>query len=511
MNSYGRGDSLKTRYIYKLGANIINLIVNLIIQSIIPRGLGPKLYGDFNFITNFFSQIIGFLDLGTSTAFYTKLSQRPKESGLVTFYLYFSLYASVTTIIFIVCTHLFFNYSRLWPGQEIFFVYLGAVWGILTWFSQVLNKMTDAYGLTVPSEQARAGQRILALIVIVIMYLMKKLSLANFFYYNFALLLFICVLFLLILRKNGFSVSRQWGLTIEQTKSYVKEFYAYSSPLISFSIIGLIVGILDRWLLQVFSGSEQQGFFSLSYQIGAVCILFTSALTPLLTREFSIAYAKNDIPLMALNFRRYIPLMYSMTAYLSCFILVKADSVVYIFGGEQYRNAIIVVMIMALYPIYQTYGQLSGSVFFASSQTKTYRNIGTVFMVIGLPLSYVMIAPASKMGLDAGAVGLAIKTIIIAVISVNVQLYYNTKFLGLSFWKYLAHQTGCVCFMLTVAWGATTTINLIPWLSGHILSNFLATGFLYTLVVISIVYRFPILIGLTNNDLNALFKSVLKS
>ena len=83
-------DSLKKRYLFKLSTNLIGLVTGVGTYAIIPRGLGPILYGNFSFLTNFFQQIVNFFDMGTSMCFYTKLSQRQKEFGLVSFYLYFS-------------------------------------------------------------------------------------------------------------------------------------------------------------------------------------------------------------------------------------------------------------------------------------------------------------------------------------------------------------------------------------------------------------------------------------
>ena len=99
------------------------------------------------------------------------------------------------------------------------------------------------------------------------------------------------------------------------------------------------------------------------YQIGSLCFLFTGAMTPLFTRELSIAFSNGDLPRMAELFRRYIPMLYSIAAFFSCFIAVQADKVVYIFGGNKFEGAATAVTIMAFYPLHQTYGQLSGSVF----------------------------------------------------------------------------------------------------------------------------------------------------
>src|SRR3989304_3080640 len=81
--------SLKKRYFYKLFTNFLGLGVSLVTQTIVPRGLGPKSYGDFSFLSDYFNQFAGFFDMGTSIGFYTKLSQRPKEFKLVVFYFFF--------------------------------------------------------------------------------------------------------------------------------------------------------------------------------------------------------------------------------------------------------------------------------------------------------------------------------------------------------------------------------------------------------------------------------------
>ena len=94
-------DSLKKRYLFRLSTNLIGLSMSLLTQAIIPRGLGPKAYGDFSFLSNFFEQIVNFFDMGTSTGFYTKLSQRQRDTGLIIFYLRFSIFVAIALFLFI--------------------------------------------------------------------------------------------------------------------------------------------------------------------------------------------------------------------------------------------------------------------------------------------------------------------------------------------------------------------------------------------------------------------------
>ena len=487
--SSNKEDSLKKRYLYKLSTNFVGLAISMVTQAIIPRGLGPKAYGDFNFLTNFFNQIAGFFDMGTSIGFYTKLSQRQREFGLVSFYLYFTVIVSVAIMGFVVIIHMSQVFPKVWPNQEIQYIYMAAGFAILTWIAQIFNKMVDAYGLTVPGELAQISQKILGVVIILMLFIFHQLNLTHLFYYHYLILFFLCGAFIRVMVYNKYSMKQDWTMTLVKIKGYFREFYHYSHPLFVYALVGLIAGILDRWLLQHYAGSVQQGFFGLSYQIGALCFLFTSAMTPLLLREFSTAFGDNDTKRMALLFRRYVPMLYSIAAYFSCFIAMQANKVIYIFGGDKYKEAVLAVTIMAFFPLFQTYGQLSGSVFYATGQTGLYRNIGVIFMLIGLPVTYFLIAPQEKMGLNAGATGLAIKMVALAFVTINVQLYFNAKYLKLSFIKFLWHQFYSVgCLYGAVQLAIILTEVMIG--QGQFIS-FLISGIIYTLIVILLAFAFP--------------------
>ena len=502
-------DSLKKRYLYKLSTNLIGLAIGLVTQAIIPRGLGPKLYGDFSFLSNFFTQFVGFFDMGTSIGFYTKLSQRQKDVGIVTFYVSFAIIVSIAVFLLVFSVSFTPYTQKIWPDQLMFFVYLAAIWGIFSWFIQILNQIVDAFGVTVPAEKARIAQKILGVILILGMFFSDRLNLSNFFYYHYVLFIALGFAFCWIMKKHVASFCVSWKISKDQGLAYVKEFYQYSHPLFVYALVGLFVNILDRWLLQVFSGSVQQGFYGLSYQIGAICFLFTSAMTPLITREFSIAYAKQDLTQMAYLFRRYIPLLYGIAAFFSCFISMQAESVAYILGGAKFHDAALAIAIMAFYPIHQTYGQLSGSVFFATGQTGLYRNIGVTFMIIGLPITYFLIAPVDMMGLNAGSTGLAIKMVLIQVVGVNVGLYFISKFLKLSFWKYFVHQIVCVGCLLLLAFLSLEVVDYFQ-ISSNIVINFLINGIIYTISVAALTYFVPALFGLTRKDIRSFFQFLSK-
>lgn len=499
-NKYKK-DSLKKRYFYKLFSNLFGLPIGLVTQSIIPRSLGPRNYGDFNFLTNFFAQFISFFDMGTSICFYTKLSQRQSEFKLVKFYSYFVCAIISLVVIFVIIANAIGIYPKLWPGQGLFYIYLALILGILTWIIQIMSQMSDAYGITVSAELGKVLQRIIGLSIIVVLFVYHKLNLTNFFFYNLLMAFLLIFILFGVMKQHGFNLGMAYTFSFKEVKQYIREFYQYVHPLFAYNLIGMLVGIFDRWLLQVFAGSIQQGFFSLSYQIGGICFLATSAMTNLITREFSIAYNNNDLRHMAVLFRRYIPLLYSITAFFSCFVAVNADKVTLIFGGGKFRDAALAVAIMAFYPIHQTYGQLSNSVFYATGQTRLYRNIGIFFMIIGLFLTYFLIAPKSLSGLNIGATGLALKMVLVQFMAINVQLYFNARFLKLPFLRYIAHQVLSVGCLLLVAVLTIFASNLAIGFPKNILFNFIFSGFLYALIVIFLTYYFPYLFGLNKEDI----------
>jgi len=371
----------------------------------------------------------------------------------------------------------------------------------MTWFLQILVYMSDAYGFTIKSEKWRVVQKILGLIIITLLFVTHKLNLTNFFLYHYAVIVFLSIMIIWIIKRSGYPIVTNWRVPFRKVKNYIREFYYYSYPLFFFALFGLATGILDRWLLQFFRGSIEQGFFGLSYQISAVCFLTTSAMTPLITREFSIAFSQKNIDQMAHLFRRYIPLLFSIAAFVSCFISVQAEKVIYIMGGSKYTGAYAAVSIMSLYPIHQTYGQLSGSIFMATGQTSLYSKIGIIFMLLGLPLTFFLIAPENKMGFNTGATGLAIKMVLIQIISVNIQLYYNSRLLNQKFWKYVSHQFVCIICLIVISFFSLLIVDKGFGLHDKVMFSFIISGMIYTSIVIILIYFKPIIFGLSKKDI----------
>lgn len=488
--------SLERRYAAKLTTNLLGAVIALMTLGIAPRVLGPAAFGRFEFLSSFFSQVMAFLDTGTSSCYYTRLSQRPWDRGLLMFYGVFTVAAAVVVIAAAAVVAHHPLGERVWPEEPVGTVLLAALLATSLWWMQIARKTVDAYGMTVSGEKLVLAQKALFAAALAATATAGLLDLQGYFALQIAAALLGVCLCLGLVWRTGLPAQPP-GRAVSAAPAYAREFWHYSHPLLIYSAVGVVAGLLDRWVLQAYAGPTEQGFFGLAYQIGALCFLFTAAMTPLIAREFAIAWAEADMDRMRATFGRYVPLFYAMAAYFAVFIALRSADVVRLFGGEAFVGGAATVALMALYPMHQTYGQLSGAVFLAADRTRQYRNIGVVGILCGVPVLWVLVAPAENGGLGLGAWGLAVKAVAMQAVLVNVQLWFNARLLGMDFGRMLRHQFAApaafaACGLLASAGAGALAA---PWLT-----EFLLAGVMYTLLVAGTCRLFPALLGLRREE-----------
>jgi len=279
--------------------------------------------------------------------------------------------------------------------------------------------------------------------------------------------------------------------------------------LLVFTGISVLTVIFDRWLLQKSAGSVEQGYYSLGYQIGAVSLLVTSAMIPLVFREYAVSLGKGDHAEFKRVLQRYSPMLYSLSAYFGCFLAVEAKSVIIIFGGNAYLQALFPVSLMCLYPIHQILGQLNASVFFAAHKTDIYRNIGVGCSVAGLLMSLLLLAPREYGGLAMGADGLAIKMVVIQLISVNIQFFYIHKTWDVKFWRFIIHQIVIATMFLSAAHACSYVSH--AWTGSlPIFVPFFVSGLIYTTVTIILTMLFPSIFSVSRAEVFDLMNRLRK-
>lgn len=442
--------SFGERYLSKVTAGGVGLGVSLASQVLITRSLGPVNLGNFSFLSNFFSQWIDFFDAGASLCFYNRLSQR-RESALIRFNWEFLFWIGGTVALGIGAVAALGWGGKIWPDQHWSWVWWAFLLAFLMKIVQTAGQIIDAFGHTVEGERARTGQRILALLLLAGLCGGRAIGLPTFFGYNTTIALGLLGAWYVVLRKKKAPLFPAEPLTAEERRQYARAYWTYSHPLVVYCLVGFAASVLDRWLLQTYAGSVDQGFFGFSFQWSSVCFLFSGAMVPLIMREFALAFQRNDAEGIRWRFERYVPLLYSITGFLAAFVAVEARTLAVLAGGARFLNAAGPLAVMAYFPLHQMLGQVCASYFYATGRTTAYRNVGIVSALAGLAGSYFFLAPPSRGGLGGGALGLSVKLLVFNVATTNVLLWVIARSLQMRFGYYVRHQVVTVLFWTALA------------------------------------------------------------
>lgn len=467
--------------------------------AIVPYALGTVAYGYYTYLYQFYNKMVMFFDAGSSTAFFTKLSAKNDRKELITFYFYALML--MFALMFGVMGLLDIFGSLSWAVPEIpeKYVYIALIYAQLFWMMQIFTKIADAYALTISVELIKIIHTVLSLLLLIFLIYSKVLDLDFYFLFLIGTTLVFLVVVAILYIKRGIFSSDLFKITFD-VKKMISEFVAYCSPMFLFILTVFATGFFDLWLLQYKAGVVQTGFYGLAFQIATVSFMFTNAMTPIITREFSKYYGQNNISKMREVFVRYIPMLYAIAAYFGVFMAFEAKDILLIFTDERFYAATAAVAILALYPIHQTYGHLSGSLMLSTEQIALYRNTGVAAMLLGVVFSVILIY-----FMDMGATGLALKMVITQIIGVNIQLYYNAKYLGINFYHYLIHQFVVILFFAIVAFIGT---NL--WSFGTPIVHFFVSGVVYTVLVLAGFLLFPQLFASNKAELQRYIRKFIK-
>ena len=360
------------------------------------------------------------------------------------------------------------------------------------------TKLMDTLGLTVPGELLRSGVNLLGAIIILALFWFGFLNAGSLFGLQYLMMGSIVIGCLAIMRRSWAHIDL--SLTRDQRLSYTREFSDYSMPLFVQALLSALALSAERWVLQWFDGSTQQGYFALSQRVSAACFLFVSAMTPLIMRELAIAWGKDDREHMGHLLTRFAPLLFGIAAWFSCFTAVEASVLVHIFGGAEFAAALVPVQIMALYPAHQAYGQLASSVFHATGKTKVLRNLAFIEHFGGFLLVWLLVAPQDMLGMGLGATGLALKTVTTQFIMVNLLFWMASRLIPLNFFRNLMLQGLILGSLLGIAWVCKQATGIYFADDAHQVIRFFLSGILYSFMSFGLVVTCPWLFGCSWQD-----------
>ncbi len=498
--------SLKARLFITLFVNLSRSSVSFIVGVFLARGLGAYDYGVFVFLLGSFTSIRTLLELGSSTAFFTFISQRVRPIGFILSYTIWQVIQLVLSLIILSIVVTDEVISLLWIGQNRQLVLLALVGSFLMlqgW--QTILQIGDAYRLTAKIQVLNLIIAIVHLILILFFWLVDCLTIQNVFY----LIIFeylIAILISFYVLKNIPVLNEPFNLT-----NTISEYIQYCKPLVVYSFLSFFYGFLDNWLLQRYGGASERAYYAAALQISTICLLITNAVLPLFWKEMAEAYDRNNKERVKSLYIRVTRLVFIGSAFLGSSLLPWCHGITVHVFGDEYLNGAMSIGLMFFFPAYASIGQIIGTMFISTGSTKIQVNIGIATMCLGILFSYIAIAPVDIRfpGLELGSVGMAIKTLLITVVSTNFMAWFAARING---WKFdWFHQI--------IIFGVTLGISYFSFLLVYLLNQIGTFGFyvdfacsmtLNLVLIIYFVIKFPALSGLTNGDIEFFKKKFIE-
>lgn len=475
---------------------------------LLARWLGPRDYGNLAFLLGTFIALRQVLDMGTSSAFFTFLSQSPKSYRFVcTYFLFLATQFLVCAfVIWVVFPADWVN--AIWHGQDRSLVVLAfgaafmqhSVW-------PAVQQAGESQRRTLPVQGIGALVSVVHLGAVVLLGYFDLLGL-------YAIFAAVILEYLLagIVAHRGFKYapSETTDKQFDSLRSVGGKFWTYCSPLVVYSIFGFAYDFADRWLLQRFGGSVEQAYYAVGAQFAAIALIATTSILRIFWKEVAEAHSRGDQFRTAMLYRKISRLLYLFGAVIAGLLIPWSSEILVMALGESYLGGVSTLGIMFLYPVHQSLGQIGGTMFLATEKVSLQVKIGIVFMLSSMVVTYFVLAPpdAKVPGLGMASEGLAIKMCIMQAIQVNVIGYVIARVSGWSFdWFYQpVSLLGCLG---------------LGWISHYGVENFISDsvstpilmivgGMFYLFLVIICVLLVPSLCGLSREDLVGDFSAIRK-
>jgi O-antigen/teichoic acid export membrane protein len=432
-------ESVRSRYAVTLGAQVFRLLLSLVSATVVPRALGPALYGNYSFLLSTSTTLRGVLDNGTQQAFFTFSSQQRASGSLTRLYALVLCVQFSIVLAFIGLAGAAGKTGWLWHAQRLDQIFLVTLLDWLVFLALSLQQLGDSKGLTAYQQLTGAAVALLGIAGLLLLRATGTLGFYSFIWLSLGTAALNCVI--LVYRLLVVNRALFWSGVLS-VRDYAARWWRFTRSLILLQYYLPLVAYLGLYLIQQWYGSEEQGYYALALQWCAFAMVFTNSGVWIFWREVAHHAAARDLQVAAGIYQKFSRVFFLLALVLSCWLSASSGLLVQLVAGERFHAAAGVLAIMAFYPVSQTLGQLTMVSLKAMERTGSYARWSVVLSIPDVLLTYLLLAPstAAVPGLHLGALGLAIKTAVYGFISVQLYDWLNCHFLGIRYAVVLGHR-----------------------------------------------------------------------
>jgi O-antigen/teichoic acid export membrane protein len=421
--TWGDPTSIRSRFAASLAANMLRSLLNFLTGLVIARAMGPERYGDLVFLIGSFEAIRQAVAMGTDNAFFTFISRRERGTSFTLAYIGWQLLQLLATLAAVGLLLPAQWFEVLWLGHDRDIVVLACIavffqsqaWQTASHIGEArrLTIRVRAIGTAVAAAHlaivaAAAWLGVLAIPIVLGLLIVE---------YGAALLAA-----RILLRSNEAAPAAALPWTL---KAWMREYAVYCAPLFFYGAGSFLYEFSNKWLLQRFGGAEQQGLFAVASQFSAACLLATTSMARILWKEAAELHHNGAHAALWELYGSASRMLYGFSAAMGGLLWPWSAAIAGLTLGQAYVDVRLPLAILFLYPAHQSLGQVTQTLFLATGNTLSYFWIGISFMIVSIPVTYLVLAPASAAvpGLGLGADGMALKTVLLNILFVNVYIW----------------------------------------------------------------------------------------
>lgn len=447
--------SLLKRFKIKLVSNLVTLLLNILTLGLVPRYLGAESYGTFNYLTNIFTRVSIFTQFGFLTTYFTKLSREKITNLLTAFYVIFMMLQSVLIFSFLFISYLLFPNKLLFESIDFSISFLVLFFICVQFCTSFFHKTSDALNLTQKYEKLYILHTIIHYTILFIICLNNILQLKNYIIFNILSSSFLLLISVLFFYKNNYKIFKNIGLGVRYFKRIFIIFSSFSYPIFINSILVLVFTILDRWMIQYYYGSSEQGFFSLAFNIAMVLTLVSSSVSQIFAKDTALSQANGtSITILRSYFIKYSPFFLFITSFISIFIGFNSSEIITLIASEKFLKASTFLNILIFYSIQQSIASICIAIILANGNNKIIQKVGFLNGFLSIIMAFFLFSPFFY---NLGGLGLSIKLVIAQFICVHCYIYYISNLLKFKFTSFLYFEFRLILLLITIIY----FINLI--------------------------------------------------
>ena len=398
--------------IIQIISKLISLIISVIITAYLTRYLGPEGYGKYTFVFIYMSFFTILGDFGLNNILIREISKEKIDADrLIGNALIIKFLFSSVTIFFSIAIIYMLNYP---VNTKI-----GVIIASITILISAIDTLRILFQVYLKMEYQAVVDFVskvifLGLVLVAVFY--KK----NLYFIIGSFVLSSAVGLLLTIPLSLKFLKPKFKIDFYLCKNLLKE----TLPIGITLVLTIIYGRIDTVMLSLMQGDKDVGLYNLAYKFIELMILLVPgtimvSIFPIMSEQF-----KNNKDNLKKIVQKTFDIMVVISSFVIIVVMSSADKIIYIFGGEKFKNSVPALQILIFGAVFIFIGNIFGYLLIATGKQKLNLITDLIGAVLNISLNLYLISKFSF-------IGASISTVITQGVVLLIAILFVKKFLNI--------------------------------------------------------------------------------